>query len=67
MYTDLDALYLVELYEFATQSKYDTYKFIQAWWLSEFGFTNESKIYCDSIVSTKELNTLGDICNNTTR
>jgi hypothetical protein len=50
IYTDLDALYLTELYEYAlsTSSKANLqqYKLIHAWWLSEFGFTNEAQIYC---------------------
>lgn len=57
MYTDLDALYLSELYEFALSSSstkpsyLQNYKLIHAWWLSELGFTTESQIYCDSIVN----------------
>lgn len=67
IYTDLDALYLTELYEYASKSKHDTYKFIQAWWLTELGFTNEAKIYSDAITSTTELDKLSDICNTATR
>lgn len=66
IYTDLDALYLTELYEYASKSKHDTYKFIQAWWLTELGFTNEAKIYSDAITSTTELDKLSDICNTAT-
>jgi hypothetical protein len=52
-YSNLDALYLLELYEFALESKttiQQDYKLILAWWLTELGFTEESQKYIDSIV-----------------
>lgn len=52
-YSDLDALYLLELYEFALESKatiQQDYKLILAWWLTDLGFAEESQKYIDSIV-----------------
>lgn len=52
-YSNLDNLYLLELYEFALESKatiQQDYKLILAWWLTELGFAEESQKYIDSIV-----------------
>lgn len=73
MYMNLDALYLTELYEFGlSKNNLNQYKLILAWWLTQFGFTHESKVYCDMIskhVSSDELQQfkkLGEICNTST-
>ena len=66
-YTDLDALYLTELFEYALDAKFDAYKTIQAWWLTELGFDNEAKQYTDLIVSVDAFDHLADICNTSTR
>ncbi|KAI8973399.1 Sec23-binding domain of Sec16-domain-containing protein [Mycotypha africana] len=52
LYTDLDALYLAELYEFASKANVQQdFKLALAWWLSEFGMKDESQKYCNSIVN----------------
>lgn len=71
LYTDLDTLFLCELYEFASKANVQQdFKLILAWWLSELGFTEESTKYCDSIAtalqnstnySLEDLRKLGDI------
>lgn len=76
MYTDLDALYLTELYELgcskSLKSSLNQYKFILSWWLSEFGFNAESESYLDAIKQNissdrlQELKKLGDICDTST-
>lgn len=73
IYTELDELYLIELYEFASQSTtiQPDFKLILAWWLTVLGFTEESKAYCDSITdainnnngSLESLKQLGDTAN----
>lgn len=68
LYTDLDALYLVELYEFASKaSLQQDFKLILAWWLTDLGFAEASQKYIDAIgakVDTSGLDKLkqvGDI------
>jgi hypothetical protein len=69
-YADIDGLILLELYEFASKTTIQQdYKLLMAWWLSELGFTEESKKYCDAIVvdsaSLEDLKKLSDILVNT--
>ena len=57
-FSDLDAYYLTELYEFALSTKQggasalpflQGYKLVHAWWLADFGYLNEAQRYCEAI------------------
>ncbi|KAI7851450.1 Sec23-binding domain of Sec16-domain-containing protein [Circinella umbellata] len=57
-FSDLDAYYLTELYEFALSTKpggasslpfLQGYKLVHAWWLADFGYLNEAQRYCEAI------------------
>lgn len=58
IYTDLDALYLTELYEYATKLNLRQYKLIHAWWLTELGLTEEAKVYSDALTDKTTLEEL---------
>lgn len=57
--TDLDILYLMELYDFALSLKgndrsilsLQPFKLVHAWWLKDLGFVKESEIYVESVVN----------------
>lgn len=72
IYTDLDALYLTELYEYGCKVQLPQYKLIHAWWLSEFEMTQEAQIYCDALAQNTTLEditglkSLGEICDTVT-
>ncbi|KAF1806702.1 Sec23-binding domain of Sec16-domain-containing protein [Mucor lusitanicus] len=69
LYSDLDALYLAELYEFASKASIQQdFKLVLAWWLKDLGFSEESQKYTEAIgaklVDASGLDTLrhlGDI------
>lgn len=69
LYTDLDALYLVELYEFASKASIQQdFKLVLAWWLKDLGFSDESQKYTEAIgtklvdaSSLDKLKQVGDI------
>ncbi|KAK4520917.1 uncharacterized protein ATC70_006800 [Mucor velutinosus] len=69
LYTDLDALYLVELYEFASKASIQQdFKLVLAWWLKDLGFSAESQKYTEAISaklvgpsSLDKLKQVGDI------
>ncbi|KAI8379686.1 Sec23-binding domain of Sec16-domain-containing protein [Radiomyces spectabilis] len=59
-YTQLDALYLTELYEFALATKQSSpvplpflqgYKFAHALWLADMGCVGEAQRYCEAIAN----------------
>ncbi|KAI9491844.1 Sec23-binding domain of Sec16-domain-containing protein [Zychaea mexicana] len=59
-FSDLDAYYLTELYEFALSTKQggasslpflQGYKLVHAWWLADFGYLTEAQRYCEAIAN----------------